>query len=325
MDFFEEWDAAKWHFTYGDEDQPENKVLQGGLVIVLYMVKSYLSVHREALAGVMEQLQGLMRQQLRWGWWEHPRQKITYTPKHFLRFIQWIRQRPLTHTVSFTWSSGPGYDFVGSYGARAFSQMNLKEEAWRDISYLEIYLPVEVLQAEGRLGFEVFVQELASRLPVLHGHAGLGFQQCNEYHRHEHLEFELAQQFLGFDVGNPLGHNELRDGFKSVNWYTILDASWLDKLGGHETLAKAVHEEAKHELSLLDYDGGVIVKAGQWPCLGWVERDPQPAAYVAANRILKSVRAPTLRGLHMGSFFRQARFDDASTDHWLRRFDAPDH
>jgi hypothetical protein len=42
MEFFEEWNAAEWYFTYGDEDQPEKKVLQGGLVIVLHMVKSYL-------------------------------------------------------------------------------------------------------------------------------------------------------------------------------------------------------------------------------------------------------------------------------------------
>ncbi|MDR2187983.1 MAG: DUF3396 domain-containing protein [Azonexus sp.] len=201
-----------------------------------------------------------------------------YNPKNFAEFLEWLRKRPVTHAAFFTWSSGPGYDFVGSYGARLFSQMSIKEEAWRDISYLEVYLPVDILRGEGRGKFGALVTELASRLPVLHGYAGLGWQQCDEYHRYENLELELSEQFLGFDVSNSLGHDELRDGIKSVNWYTILNSVWLDKLGGRDGLAKSVYEEAKHGLSLLEYAGGVIVKAGEWPSLGWLERDtpPQP-------------------------------------------------
>ena len=323
MEFFEQWDEAKWHFTYMDEDQLDKPVLQGGLVIVLYLVKSYLQGNRIALASAMQRLNGIMGGQLRWGYWEHPRKKGRYTRERFAECAEWVRTRPVTHAVEFTWSSGPGYAFVGDYGMRAFSQMGLKEEEWKTVSDFQVYLPVEALRGDGRAGFEALVQDLASRLPVLHGYAGLGFQQCNEYHRYENLELELAEQFLGFDVADPGGHPELRDGIKSVNWYTILNQSWLERLGGRDGLARAVQDESSKGLSLLDYANGVIVKAGEWPSLGWVERDPQPAAYVAANRILGPVRAPMLRCLHTGSILGEVRFDPQSTDRWFRRFDGP--
>ncbi|CAB3748700.1 MULTISPECIES: type VI immunity family protein [Burkholderia] len=323
MDFFEQWDEAKWHFTYSDEDEPDKTVLQGGLVIVLHMLKSYLKGNRDALASAMYRINEVFGTQFHWGYWEHPNREVAYTRERFAESAEWVRTRPVTHPAYFTWSSGPGYDFVGDYGIDAFSQMSLKEEEWKTVSYLRVYLPVEILRGEGRQGFDALVKDLSSRLPVSHGYAGLGFQQCNEYSRYENLELELAEQFLGFDVADPNGHPELRDGIKSVNWYTILNSSWLEKLGGRDALARAVQDEAPNGLSLLEYVNGVIVKAGDWPSLGWIEHDPQPAAYVAANRVLKPVRVPELRCLHMGSIVGEVRFDNVSTDQWLRRFDAP--
>ena len=323
MEFFEEWDAAKWHFTYGSEDDPDKVVLQGGLVIVLYLLKSYAPSNRAQLAGVMLRLEEIMGQRLQWGYWEHPRKQGKYTPERFSTFADWVRTRPLTHAIEFTWSSGPGYDYVGDWGMRAFSQGSLFEEAWKDLSYLQIYLPVGVLRGNGRAAFEKLLAEFAMRLPVLHGHAGLGFQRSNEGHRYENLELEQAEQFLGFDVGNGLGHDELREGIKSVSWYTILHRSWLEKLGGREALERAIQNEAANGLSLVDYSNGVMVKAGEWPSLGWTQRDPQPAAYVAANRLLKPIRVPELRCLHMGSIVGEVRFDELSSNEWLRRFDAP--
>ncbi|RQS21229.1 type VI immunity family protein [Burkholderia sp. Bp8998] len=323
MEFFEEWDAAKWHFTYGSEDDPDKVVLQGGLVIVFYLLKSYAQANRSELAGVMRRLEEIMGRRLHWGYWEHPRKRDKYTPERFSAFAEWVRTRPPTHAIEFTWSSGPGYDFVGDWGMRAFSQGSLFEEAWKDLSYFQIYLPVGVLRGDGRATFDALLAELAMRLPVLHGHAGLGFQRSNEGHRYENLELEQAEQFLGFDVGNGLGHDELRGGIKSVSWYTILHRSWLEKLGGREALERAVQNEAANGLSLIDYSNGVMVKAGEWPSLGWTERDPQPAAYVAANRLLKPIRVPELRCLHMGSIVGEVRFDEMSSNDWLRRFDAP--
>lgn len=324
MDFFDQWNEAKWHFSYSDEDQPDKMVLQGGLVIVLYMRKSYLKDNREALANTIQRLHQVMGMHLRWGYWEHPRKKSSYTRERLEKCIDWVRTRPETHVVELTWSSGAGYDFVGDFGMRVFSQMGMKEEQWKDISHFQVYLPVEILQGSGRLAFEMLLHDLVSQLPVLHGYAGLGFQQGNEFQRYESVELELARLFSGFEVADVLGHNELREGIKSVNWYTILNTTWLETLGGRDGLARAIQDETSNGLSLIDYADGVIVKAGEWPSLGWMQYDPQPAAYVAANRILKPVRVKALRCLHMGSFMGDIRFDKVSTDQWLRRFDAPD-
>ena len=66
------------------------------------------------------------------------------------------------------------------------------------------------------------------------------------------------------------------------------------------------------------------MKAGDFPSLGWVERDPSPAPYVLANHILKPARVPQLYGLHYGSVMGEARFTNESSAQWVGRFDVPD-
>ncbi|NHQ86764.1 DUF3396 domain-containing protein [Iodobacter sp. HSC-16F04] len=322
MSFFEEWEEANWHFTYVDEDEPNKTTLQGGLVAVFYMVGAYLPARRQAIAQVMQEFHLHYGQHIQWGYWGDGQDRIrAYSASDYANSSEWVRTLPMTHPLEFTWSSGAGYEFVGSYAIEAYSMAGWKEKNYKGISYLNIYLPIEELQGNGLIVFERRLREWASLLQPLHGYAGLGFQQCNEYHRYENLELEHAEQFRCFDVGSCLSHDELREGFKSINWYTILSDDYLPKLGGKDVLASALEQEG---LGLLNYSGGIMVKTGEYPELGWIEKGPLPASYIAANRILKPARVAELSNLHYGSIAGEARFTPDLTDQWLKRFDIPD-
>ena len=162
------------------------------------------------------------------------------------------------------------------------------------------------------------MHQFCSILQPLHGLMGLGIQQCYERERYQHLEYEICQKFNGVDIVNSNTEKKLRSGIKSINWYTFFNNEWLKKLGGVNYLIKELsHFEA--EVSL--YSNGVIIQAGKFPELGWVNDTPYPPLYVKINNVLKSIRAPEIGSLGYGSIAGEIRFDENSTAEWLSRFD----
>ena len=298
----EQWDAAAWHFTYMDETQPDKPVLQGGLVAVFYFVDAAQPEKRKALAQMLRGFHERYAQHLTWGTFGPKVKQQPYTREKVMECAEWIEQADVNHAVEFTWASGGGLDFVGEYQINAFSTASWFEKVHKTMGYLRIHLPVDELNG---LGYPTWMRECAALLQPIHGLAGLG------------------------------GRKELRQGIKSINWLTFLDDSMLVPLGGRSRLKEqtakinrclqiqAMRNNAPAEQLMLHfYEGGVMVQAGEWPQLGWVEHDPYPLAYVAANLLLRPARVPELGSLHLGSVVGEARFDKHTSNVWLRRFDA---
>lgn len=322
-EFFAEWDEASWNFTIMDEEEPSQPVLQGGLVATFRIGDS--SGKRTAMTKILRRYAGLFGEHLTWASWTgdssfNLRPDMATSLKRSADAFQ--SSNPLGH-AAVNWSSSDGKDHVGSWSIECFAFSQLAEVNWtpRPIGKLRFYLPIDYLKGDGRVALENFVRETASELKPLNAVVGIGLQQCYEFHRYENLEFELSSEFSGFEFGNTLGGEWASEGIKSVNWYTILDNQFVVKLGGRDELAAKLDAAG---LGLIDYDGGVMVKAGDWPSLGWRERDPKPAPYVLANHILKPVRAANIGGMHTGSIAGEARMTPALSNEWARRFDVPD-
>jgi hypothetical protein len=327
-----QWDEAAWHFTYMDENQPHKPVLQGGLVAVFYFVDAAQPEKRMALAQMLLRFHDRYAQHLAWGTFSSKVEQQPYSREKVMECAEWIEQADVNHAVEFTWASGDGLDFVGRYQINAFSTAFWFEKVHKTMGYLRIHLPVDELN---HLGYPTWMRDGAVLLQPIHGLAGLGFQQCYEFNNYEALEFAHAIDFSGLEVGHPLARRELRHGIKSINWLTFLADSMLSALGGRSGLKErtakinrclqiqAMRNNAPAEqLTLHFYNGGVMVQAGEWPQLGWVENDPYPLAYVAANLLLRPARVPELGSLHMGSVVGETRFDKHTSNVWLRRFDA---
>jgi hypothetical protein len=330
-----EWVDASWNFTYNDENQTDKPVLQGGLLVLFYFVNSAQLETRKSISEALLRFHQKYRRHLQWGTFGPKVNAQPYSVERFMECVSWITQEDANRAVEFTWASGDGLEFVGSYQINAFSISRWNENVHGGVSYLRIHLPFEALESDGRAHFVSFMAELGVLLHPLHGYAGLGFQQCYEYSQYEHLEFEHAFEFNGLDVGHPLGADACSVGIKSINWLTFLDAAMLLRLGGKAALrdrASRINRALQiqgmrqgkppEQLILHFYDGGVMVQAGEWPRLGWVKSEPYPAAYVAANLLLRPARVPELGSLHMGSVVGEARFDKHTSTVWLRRFDA---
>lgn len=313
--FFEAFEEARHELTIGDEDAPELNVLQPGLVAVFFLDKSY--ERREAISRVLAMYCERYGDKMKWGYFSDDMRNRTWDSKMLAMCQQYLVGDP-ANAVYFRWSSEVGFGYVGDYTIDAFSDTGWFEQVHKSLSYLRFYLPVEELADGGTQQLQEFLSAVCDLLKPIHGYMGLGIQQSHDDNPFQAMEYELAQEFNGLEVASPLSLDELRAGFKSINWYTILDQQWIDKLGGAESLRTQFNDE---RIQLIPYAHGLIVKAGEWPELGWVKRNPFPELYVKVNRVLKPVRAPELECLHNGSIAGEARFSPRSSNLWLRRFD----
>ena len=115
------------------------------------------------------------------------------------------------------------------------------------------------------------------------------------------------------------GKGELKNEYiKGVDWLTIVGDDLAQKLGGRDAIRAQLQQPAIH---VEDYDGGLIVQAGDYPSLGAVE-DGLPPSYVAVNHVLKPLRIPNPDSLHHYMPDRES-FDKEHTAKWYARFDVP--
>ncbi|WP_330998824.1 type VI immunity family protein [Intestinirhabdus alba] len=214
--------------------------------------------------------------------------------------------------------SAPSLDYVSDYQIKIFSNARWYEEIHQPVSYASFYLPFEALKGEGRERFEALVLAFCRLLKPMHGLAGLGLQQCYESHEYQYLEYTIAHQFSGLDISGGNTDERLHNGFKSVNWLTLLGEALVAKLGGAAALQR---RNADPVVTFTPYAGGLVVKAGEAPALGYVQSDPWPRAYVRVNNLLRVARAPEIDSLGFGSIAGEIRFNDRTTAQWLARFD----
>ncbi|MEE3664442.1 type VI immunity family protein [Brenneria sp. g21c3] len=320
MDFFTRFEQARWEFTYGAPDSPEaHNALQVGLVAYFYLDKGYTDEKRQAMAQVLARYDSEFGDKLRWGYIDDPNKDKIYKRTQLHQYQQTIIDRD-GDDIDMSWASESETCYASDYLIKINSPADWFEYIHHAVSCVLFYLPIEELKDGGDKRFEALLLEFCQRLKPLHGLAGLGVQQCYESEKYEHLEYEIGQEFLAIDIPNSHTWKTGRDGIRSVNWYTFVQTEWLEKLGGEAALRRQLTDP---RLALLPYSGGVMIRAGDWPALGWVRDDPYPELYVKVNNTLKPIRAPEIGGIHHGSISGEIRFDENSTSAWLARFDRP--
>jgi len=322
-EFFKEWEEASWHVTYADENAPEKYLLKTGLVMTLHFWES--SQKKEAVTQILRRFYTEFSDKLKCCAWNDGTKyrERPATQKNFEKCMTYLESLGPILGLGCEFYSAESFDDAGDYGIRCFCMDAMRESAWdpKPVGYLQITLPVEYIKHQSPR-FEKWLLDCADALEPLCGVGGLGFHPAREGSGFQDLEYEGATLLSGLDVGIPLGEDSSWDGFKTVNWYTVLDQRFVNKLGGQDVLTQRLNEMG---LEAIAYAHGLIVKAGDWPSIGWIEKGRgMPAPYVLANHILRPVRAPKIMNLHYGSIAGEVRFVPETTKMWQQRFDVPD-
>ncbi|EKK3976245.1 type VI immunity family protein [Cronobacter sakazakii] len=316
MDFFEKFKQAEYDFTYGAEDDPEHhNALQVGLVAWFYLDKGYTKENRARIAEAWQLYHNEFGKYLKCGCINDPNKELAYRNISSEKFKETIINS-FGDDLDFIWSAEKGYRYSSDYSIEINSPAGWFENIHKPVSYFGFNLPVAELNNKKHI--EKLLLIFCNILKPLHGIMGLGLQQCHEKERYQHLEYEIGQEFLGVDITNSKTDKHSREGIRSVNWHTFFNNDWLNKLGGIQYLRSALGNSS---IEIIPYDVGVIIRAGEWPELGWIKDNPYPELYVKVNKVLKPIRAPEIGSLGYGSIAGEIRFDDSSTARWLARFD----
>ena len=308
-------------FTYGHYLDPNNieDAIKTGLVGCYYLDQGYLPEKRQAIGQVLTLYDKYWGDKLKFGFFDgnsnqlHPYQKFSIDKK------QDIINNYALDVLNFYWSNVDNLEFVPEYLIKTFSEPEWYEKLHQDITYVQLYLPISELKEFGVEQLIALNQQISEILQPMHGFFGLGIQHSHEYYDYQYLEYELAHQFLGLDISNDEDDEHLREGFKCINWLTILsDRLITDKLGSLEALKERNND---NEIRFYPYSGGVVVRAGEVPELGDVARNPYPKHYVNVNALLKPARAPEIASLGFGSINGEIRFNNRTSKEWQCRFD----
>ncbi|WP_392553317.1 DUF3396 domain-containing protein [Orbus wheelerorum] len=307
-------------FTYANYLDPDNQdALKTGLVGCFYLNQAYRPEKRQAIAQVLVLYDKHWSTKLRYGYFDGD-------PDNLYPYVETIINEKTSRIVEtgqsdlcFYWGSIDNMEFVPDYLITAYSRAAWYEELHREISYVQFYLPISELASFGLDKLVEFISQISEILQPMHGFFGLGILHAHEYYDYQYLEYELAHQFLGLDISNVESDLRFRDGFKCINWLTVLSDELIrDKLGSLAELKRQNHDEA---ITFYPYTGGVVVRAGEVPQLGDVSRNPYPQHYVNVNALLKAARSPEIGSLGFGSINGEVRFNNRSSKEWQSRFD----
>ena len=320
-DFFKEFDAERWYFTFVDEDDKTLPVQQVGIVAIFHMVDAYLPDRRKGIAQAFSLYYELYGEKLKGGYREDKRMIVRpFSKMGFEAYRDFIVETSPMSVVEFKTMSRLSLKHVSDYMFGVYSPAGWYEQIHKSYTTVRMYLPVEELQGEGKKQFEAFLMKCCALLRPLHGAAGLGIQECHDWEDYQTLEHETAWAYRGVDLCPPTGNKRWRDGYCNLNWYTFLAHHWIAPLGTPEELQARMNDD---RISVLPYTWGTAIRAGDWPALGKAQTDPRPELYVKVNNAIRALRVQDIGSLHYGSIAGEVRFNPLTSNLWLRRFDTP--
>ena len=165
-----------------------------------------------------------------------------------------------------------------------------------------------------------FVRGFAERLlqvqPVLSGYGGY-FLQGRPGSKHSASSYDriytLAMRYWGCEVVDvELTAEQMKKGYKCVNWLTIIGDPFRAKFGREMDKAKAVAYAA------VETESGTLLQAAPGPLLGDRNRGGRLDAYVAIAEALLPLQITEHES------FGGNRWTDENTMAWIRRFTHPE-
>lgn len=224
------------------------------------------------------------------------------------------------------------------YQARA--HLTAADDGPDAISELDLAVPPSFVQADPDR-YLAQVLDWCARLQPMHGQAGFApvYENGAETeHMRETWPYLARFPGLSYPLPYPIaaeGHGHRR--ISGTNWLTILDNRLLEELGGAahlprrlaEAWATIIDQPAGTDLppgvTLHEYDGGVVIRAGEHPQLGDVNMGNIPETYRTVSAALRPWRFEDYQQNPM-DLIRVPRPLDAyeETLNWLGRFDLAD-
>jgi hypothetical protein len=219
----------------------------------------------------------------------------------------------LDNGKTYTWGAFAGKHHRHAAPFQFFGFLDADEYGNGDMSFLRAAFAVDTFRDDfGR--FVALVKDLAALVPVFHGGAGLSFSESmvqGQKQTNEPYLISAAAHFAGVEVEDPIATSlSCRDAIKGANWLTLIDASFVKRLGGEKTLRASLSDA----ITLHPMPWGLMIQAGPEPGLGVVNDGEQLPLYREVNKALRPVRVAVHQNFGV-------EFEETRTRQWIGRFD----
>lgn len=284
--------------------------------LLLFFKQSAERKKRQAIIELLEEHTQLTGDIYRWT--INPQtcrfKRLTHGKSSYLEPKDWLLDQP-PEEWEFLYHAGVRAVDASDIEARAFGRDYWGDQEPTMASYLLFQFPLNFFKTPD--DFAMLTHNWSTRLQPIHGYAGFCLARS---HGEEHgiassFEYLLAQRFPGLDVRSPIFlSGEAGNCIKGADWLTILSDEYVNILGG-----KDIIKQAMGELPVLEYEGGMILRAGEGPQLGDAEQKIELTDYKRVGSVVEPVRCKNINGIHIGSA-PHPRFTPESYSKWLGRF-----
>jgi hypothetical protein len=293
----------------------DGKVMCGvALLVTFYFLGGGTPDARFRVVRAFERYQAAIGPKLVWG--ADPK---TGTPKRIsgttiADLASWVPSLASDDALDAMFHGGRRKDDASLYTVQILSRSLRPAE----LSHFSVSLPLEWVASNELAAFTSLVLDLCKLLRPSSGYAGLAaipHVNASRFDRSLELALGFAARFSGLEIDLPASHSiymEQKDRIKGVNWLTILDNTWIARLGGLEEVRAGLGPEVE----LHAYDGGIVIQAGPQPRFGDVNREESMTPYRQVAKTLLPIRIDSIRALALAF-----GFDEARSNRWLRRFD----
>lgn len=204
-------------------------------------------------------------------------------------------------------------DYINPYKAGIVIS---REKDFRPSSF-EAYFPV-CDEKTGIPNYQLLLEAIlkwAEFCQPIHGLAG--FSLTFDLVQDSVYALPIMKRFSGFNLIDDdfiFEIDNVYNRIKCVNWLTVLSTPLVDELGGIELMKNTLSLCKIHE-----YNGGVVIQAGEFPLLGDSHTGEIPEPYRQAAQYTKPIRFEE----YDEGLFRVPRDMDAVTEtlSWIKRFD----
>lgn len=300
------------------EPEHDRIVLTVGFTVSLYFWGGHTPEKRKALVECVEAYEAAYGSELQWGCDPDTWQTVQYKSKALPEFREYVRTLDEDDAVQWYVASGDDDEAANDYAIACQT-----ERGWMEgqISSLRFQAPRStIFDAEQGPVLLELIDNCCRRLAPFHGHAGLSAVTTEQQIEWEPEELDVATRYLGLYVGEGADVLQAPNGIKSLNWMTFVGNALTYRVGGPVAFNEYCHSRG---LDPILRDWGLILKAGEFPKLGYIE-EPQPEDYIRINAALRPLRNGNFGSMGSGSVSGERRFNRCTTDLWIRRYDAPD-
>ncbi len=303
-------------FEYVDED--DRAVLSVGFTASFFFWGGHTGTKRTAVVECIEAFEALYGQHLEWALNEDTGRWEKLSSKKYLSARQQAERMDENDSLSIYLCSGEDHQAVSEYAVSC-----LTERGWMsgEISVFRFQVPrAVVFEQKSKDQLQELITTCLQKLAPFHGSAG--FSAISTYGEifWEPEKLDVATRYLILNSGGRvIDKMGAPHGIKSISWLTFVGDVLAERLGGSKIFPAYCQ---RFGITAKRLDHGFLFQADELPGLGPIE-EPVPDGYLKVNAALRPLRAGNFGSMGSGSVNGEIRFNEFTTDLWIRRLDGP--